>query len=70
MLGRMDMAVSVDEFSMKHGNMMIADGQSLMTEIMESKVMMDMHASGKTPEKDSKMKMTHTLAESAIKLKN
>lgn len=68
MLGTMGMAGGVDAYSTEHGEMMLNDAQSLLTEVMGGDAMMDMHAKGKTPESQSDMASTHQLGEAAVKV--
>jgi hypothetical protein len=68
MLGTMGMAGGVDAYSTEHGEMMLNDAQSLLTEVMGGEAMMDMHAKGKTPESQSDMASTHQLGEAAVKV--
>ena len=68
MLGQMGMAGTVDNFSLKHGSMMIEKGRTLINSVMGDKAMMDMHDSGKSPVKDPMMMNTHKLVESAMKI--
>ncbi len=68
MLGKMGMAGEVDTYSIEHGQMMLNNAQSLLTEVMSGDVMMEMHAKGKTPESQSDMMATHKLGEAAIKV--
>jgi hypothetical protein len=68
MLGQMGMAGDVDVFSIEHGNMMLKDAKSLISEVMEDKAMKEMHGRGMSPEKDPMMKETHKLAELSLKI--
>jgi hypothetical protein len=68
MLGKMDMAGDVDVFSIEHGEMMLSNAMSLLTEVMSGDAMMDMHAKGKTPEGHKDMMTTHKLGEAAVKV--
>jgi hypothetical protein len=68
MLGQMGMAGDVDKLSVDHGKTMMNDGKSMVTNMMESKEMMDMHAKGMTPEKSPMMAMSHQHAEAVMKV--
>jgi hypothetical protein len=68
MLGQMGMAGDVDKLSVDHGKAMMNDGKSMVTDMMESKEMKDMHAKGMTPEKSPMMGMSHKHAEAAMKV--
>jgi len=68
MLGKMGMAGDVDTFSAEHGEMMLSNAMSLLTEVMSGDAMMDMHAKGKTPGGHADMTSTHKLGEAAVKV--
>lgn len=68
MLGEMGMAGDVDKLSVEHGNMMMKDAKTMVTDMMESKEMMDMHAKGMTAEKSPMMGMSHHHAEAVMKV--
>lgn len=68
MLGEMGMAGDVDTFSVQHGERMLNNANSLLTEVLSGDAMMDMHAKGKTPEGQSDMMATHNLGETALKV--
>ena len=68
MLGQMGMAGSVDKLSIEHGKEMMNDGKSMVTDMMESKEMKEMHAKGMTPEKSPMMEMSHKQAEAVMKV--
>jgi hypothetical protein len=68
MLGQMRMAGDVDKLSVEHGKAMLNDGKSMVTDMMGSKEMMDMHAKGVTPEKSPMMAMSHQHAEAVMKV--
>lgn len=69
MLGKMGMAGGgVDTYSVDHGEMMLNNAKSLLTEVMSGDAMMDMHAKGKTPEGHADMTATHNLGEAAVKV--
>jgi uncharacterized protein YjlB len=68
MLGQMGMAGDVDKLAVDHGKAMMNDGKSMVTDMMESKEMKDMHAKGMTPEKSPMMGMSHKHAEAAMKV--
>jgi hypothetical protein len=70
MLGQMGMAKGVDKISVDHGKMMIRKAKKLYNEIMSGETMMEMHAKGTTPEKDTIMGYTHKLAEAQLKVMN
>ncbi len=67
MLGQMGMAKNVDEDSVEHGKMMIADAGKLVTEVIEGKAMNEMHEKGVGPSNDM-MAFTHKLGEAAHKV--
>ncbi len=68
MLGKMGMAGDVDTYSVDHGQIMLNNAQSLLTEVLSGSAMMDMHAKGKTPGGDAEMASTHQLGEAALKV--
>jgi len=68
MLGQMGMAGDVDKLSIEHGKAMMNDGKSMVTDMMESKEMKEMHAKGMTPEKSPMMEMSHKQAEAVMKV--
>jgi hypothetical protein len=68
MLGQMGMAGDVDKLSIEHGKAMMNDGKSMVTDMMESKEMKEMHAKGMTPEKSPMMGMSHKQAEAVMKV--
>ena len=68
MLGQMGMAGEVDKLSIEHGEAMMEDAKSMVTDTMGSKEMMEMHAKGMTPEKSPMMGMSHHYAEAAMKV--
>ena len=68
MLGQMGMAGGIDTYSVDHGNMMLNNAQSLLTEVMSGDAMMGMHAKGKTPSGHADMMATHNLGEAAMKV--
>jgi hypothetical protein len=68
MLGKMGMAGDVDTFSIEHGDMMLSNARSLLTEVMSGDAMIDMHEKGKTPQGHGDMMTTHKLGEAAIKV--
>ncbi len=68
MLGQMGMAGDVDKLSIDHGKEMMKDGKSMVTDMMESKEMKEMHAKGMTPEKSPMMEMSHKQAEAVMKV--
>lgn len=68
MLGNMKMAASLDPPAVEHGKMMIANGKALISQVMDSGAMKDMHGKGMDPGKDPMMKHTHGLTEVAFKI--
>jgi hypothetical protein len=69
MLGKMGMVGGdIDTYSVDHGNMMLNNAQSQLTEVMSGAAMMDMHAKGKTPGGHADMMSTHKLGEAAMKV--
>lgn len=68
MLGKMSMAGTVDDFSIKRGGMMIANGRGLVAKIMEGKTMKGMHARGVKPDSNRMMDHTMKLNEAAMKV--
>jgi hypothetical protein len=68
MLGQMGMAGDVDRLAVDHGKAMLNDGKSMVSDMMESKEMMEMHAKGVTPEKSTTMEMSHRHAEAVMKV--
>lgn len=68
MLGQMGMAGDVDKLSVDHGKAMMNDGKSMVTDMMGSKEMKEMHAKGMTPEKSPMMEMSHKHAEAVMKV--
>jgi hypothetical protein len=66
MLGKMGMAGDVDTFSVEHGEMMLSNARSMLSEVMSGDAMMGMHAMGKTPEGHGEMMATHNLGEAAM----
>ena len=68
MLGNMDMAGGVDDYSVNHGKMMLNNAQALLTEVMSGDAMMDMHKKGKTPGGHADMTSTHRQGEAAMKI--
>jgi hypothetical protein len=68
MLGQMSMAGDVDKLSIEHGKAMMNDGKSMVTDMMESKEMKEMHAKGMTPEESPMMGMSHKQAEAVMKV--
>jgi hypothetical protein len=68
MLGQMGMAGDVDKMAVDHGKAMMHDGKSMVTDMMASKEMKEMHAKGMTPEKSPMMGMSHHHAEAAMKV--
>ena len=68
MLGDMDMAGAVDDYTVEHGKMMIKNAKGLLGEVTGGKAMTDMHKMGTTPKDDPMMKSTHDLIERALKI--
>ncbi|HAM53252.1 MAG TPA: hypothetical protein DCP92_22085 [Nitrospiraceae bacterium] len=68
MLGEMGMAGDIDKLSIEHGKEMMKDAKSMVTGMMGSKEMMEMHAKGMTPDKSPMMGMSHQHAEASMKV--
>ena len=65
MIGGMGMAKSLDEQSVKHGKMMIGHANQMIDDIMDGKVMKDLHAGGLEGDLKEMMASTHDLASNA-----
>jgi hypothetical protein len=64
MLGNMQMATDIDNVSVQHGQMMIANAKKLVEKMLGGEAMKKLHASGAG--KSSEMKHTHQMAEAAL----
>ena len=67
MLGGMGMAGDIDKMTVEHGKEMMNDGKSMVSDMMNGKAMMDMHAKGVTME-NPMMAMSHQHGEAAMKV--
>jgi len=66
-LGHMSKTGEVmDTYSITQGNLMMKNARSLLTAIMESRPMKDLHAAGVTEESNSMMREFHDFAEAAL----
>ena len=65
MLGKMGMAGDVDKLSVEHGEAMMKDGKSMVTDMIEGKEMEALHAKSMTM-KNPVMAMTHHQGEAVM----
>lgn len=68
LLGRMDLAGSLDKYTVDNGRMMLNKARATLVDVSKSETMMEMHEAGMGPEKDPGMAQTHNLLEKALKI--
>ena len=68
LLGSMNLAGSLDKYTVDNGRMMLKDARATLVDVSKSETMMEMHKAGMGPEDNPSMAQTHALLETALKI--